>query len=123
MTASVVDSQASQAGTARTPAGRGSRNGPRTSIGLLRGLAWTYCAVIVIALALIYRESIQWQVVAPVVTAALIVLGLTLGTVTVLNRTSGFRSTKDVRLTDALVDGVEAVALGLVSVLILLFVL
>ena len=40
-----------------------------------------------------------------------------------LNRTSGFRSTKDVRLVDAAVDAVEAVALGIVSVLAVLFAL
>lgn len=51
------------------------------------------------------------------------VLGLTFVTVLVLNRTSGFRSTKDIRLTDAAMDAVEAVALGAVSVLVLLVVL
>lgn len=51
------------------------------------------------------------------------VLGLTFVTVLVLNRTSGFRSTKDIRLTDAAMDAVEAVALGAVSVLLLLVVL
>lgn len=51
------------------------------------------------------------------------VLGLTFVTVLVLNRTSGFRSTKDTRLADAAMDAVEAVALGVVSVLLLLIVL
>lgn len=51
------------------------------------------------------------------------VLALTFIVVVLLNHTSGFRSTKDVRLADAAMDGVEAVALGVVSVLVLLFAL
>lgn len=40
-----------------------------------------------------------------------------------LNRTEGFRSTRDIRLRDALMDTVEAVALGLVLVTVVLYLL
>lgn len=53
----------------------------------------------------------------------LAVLGLTFVAVLVLNRTSGFRSEADVRWSDAAMDAVEAVAVALVTVTVLLFVL
>jgi len=45
---------------------------------------------------------------------ALLVLGLTAVPLVILNRTSGFRSTTDVRTADALADTIEALALGFV---------
>ncbi|MGQ0434583.1 MAG: TIGR02587 family membrane protein [Microthrixaceae bacterium] len=51
------------------------------------------------------------------------VLVLTSIPVFLLNRTSGFRSTRDVRVRDAVMDTVEAVALGLVLVTVVLYLL
>jgi putative integral membrane protein (TIGR02587 family) len=50
----------------------------------------------------------------------LVVLALTFVLVFVLNRTAGFRSTKDVRLADAAMDSVEALAIGLICVALVL---
>jgi putative integral membrane protein (TIGR02587 family) len=50
----------------------------------------------------------------------LVILGLTFVPVYLLNRTAGFRTTQDVRLRDAVFDTIEAVALGLVLVTIVL---
>lgn len=54
---------------------------------------------------------------------ALAVLGVTAAVLFALNRTAGFRSTKDTRIVDAAADTVEAVAIGLVSVTLVLVVL
>lgn len=51
------------------------------------------------------------------------ILALTFALVTVLNLTSGFRSTKDVRLRDALADAVEALAVAVLSVAVILVLL
>lgn len=51
------------------------------------------------------------------------VLALTFGALLLLNRTSGFRSTKDVRLVDSAIDAVEAVALAVLIAWVLLFAL
>ncbi|CAN5362925.1 TIGR02587 family membrane protein [soil metagenome] len=53
----------------------------------------------------------------------LVVLGLTTVPVLLLNRTSGFRSTRDIRWGDALMDTVEAMAIGLLSVTVILILL
>lgn len=72
---------------------------------------------------LLFTMEVWWigSSTEPGPTAA--VLLLTFVVVVALNRTSGFRSTKDVLLREALMDGVEAVALGVISVAALLFVL
>ncbi|MBW4696337.1 MAG: TIGR02587 family membrane protein [Aphanocapsa lilacina HA4352-LM1] len=51
------------------------------------------------------------------------VLALTFGVVFLLNRTAGFRSTRDVRVEDALRDSVEAMALGTICSLLMLVLL
>lgn len=51
------------------------------------------------------------------------VLVLTFVLVFVLNRTSGFRDTKDVDTVDAVIDSIETLAIGIVSVTALLFLL
>ena len=53
----------------------------------------------------------------------LVVLAVTFVAVTLLNRTSGFRDTKDIRLRDALADSVEALAIALVCVTLVLLLL
>jgi hypothetical protein len=44
------------------------------SLRPLRILAWTYCAIVVAALAVLYRHAIGWVVVAPIVVAVAIVI-------------------------------------------------
>jgi putative integral membrane protein (TIGR02587 family) len=72
---------------------------------------------------LLFTMEVWWIGTAtrpgPMVAALL----LTLLVVVVLTRTSGFRSTKDIRLVDAVMDGIEAVALGVLSVFVLLVLL
>ncbi|HVE94382.1 MAG TPA: TIGR02587 family membrane protein [Acidimicrobiales bacterium] len=53
----------------------------------------------------------------------LVVLAITFCAVTLLNRTSGFRDTKDVRLRDALADSVEALVIALACVTLVLLLL
>ncbi len=72
---------------------------------------------------LLFTMEVWWTGTSTEPGAMVAVLGLTFLVVVVLNRTSGFRSTKNVRLVDAVMDGVETVALGLLSVVVLLFVL
>lgn len=72
---------------------------------------------------LLYTMEVWWLGSSTEPGAMVAVLALTYAVVVLLNRTSGFRSTKDVRLVDAMMDGVEAVALGIVSVVVLLLVL
>lgn len=50
------------------------------------------------------------------------VLLVTFGFVVVLNRTSGFRSTKDVSFTEAAMDAVDALAIGIACVTVMLIV-
>lgn len=54
---------------------------------------------------------------------AAVVLGLSAVVVFVLNRTAGFRSMKDVRAADAFWDTVEALAIGIVAVTVVLVLL
>jgi hypothetical protein len=50
------------------------RTRPPASLRPLRALAYVYCGVVAAALAVIYRASIRWEVVAPMVTAVVIVI-------------------------------------------------
>lgn len=65
---------------------------------------------------LLYTMEVWWIGSSTTPQRMLVVLGLTFLLVLVLNRTSGFRATKDVKLADALVDSVEALAIALVCV-------
>lgn len=65
---------------------------------------------------LLYTMEVWWIGTATEPSRMVAVLLVTFLVVFLLNRTSGFRSTKDVRAVDAAMDAVEAVALGLVSV-------
>lgn len=69
---------------------------------------------------LLYTMEVWWIGSYASPSRMLAVLAATYVGVVVLNRTSGFRSTKDVKITDALVDAVEAVAIGIVCVFIVL---
>jgi putative integral membrane protein (TIGR02587 family) len=72
---------------------------------------------------LLYTMEMWWVGNHTTPAQTLLVLGLIFVPVFVLNRTSGFRSTKDVRMADAVKDTVEAVALGIVLVAAVLFLL
>lgn len=65
---------------------------------------------------LLYTMEVWWIGSFTSPRRMLVVLGLTFLLVAALNRTSGFRSTKDVRLSDALFDSVEALAIGIACV-------
>jgi putative integral membrane protein (TIGR02587 family) len=72
---------------------------------------------------LLFTMEVWWTGTHTTSGQALTMLALTFLLVFVLNRTEGFRSTRDVRLRDALTDSVEAMALGLVLVAIVLLLL
>ena len=74
------------------------------------------CGGMLFGIPLLYTMEVWWvgAVTSPV--AMLAVLAVSFATVLLLNRTSGFRSTRDVRLADALKDSVEALAIGLLCV-------
>lgn len=72
---------------------------------------------------LLFTMEVWWTATSAGPGPMVAVLAVTFVVVVLLNRTSGFRSAKDVRLADAAMDGVEAVALAIVAVLALLLVL
>ena len=72
---------------------------------------------------LLYTMEVWWIGTSTEPARMVAVLAATFLVVFLLNRTSGFRSTKDVRASDAAMDAVEAVALGLLSVTAILFLL
>lgn len=72
---------------------------------------------------LLFTMEVWWTGSHTTSAQALTMLALTFVLVFVLNRTEGFRSRRDVRLRDALADTVEAMALGLVLVAIVLLLL
>lgn len=49
-----------------------------TPLRALQGVAWAYCIAIVVALAFVHRESIHWDVVAPLLAAGMVILGFLL---------------------------------------------
>ena len=72
---------------------------------------------------LLYTMEVWWTGQHTTAVQAYVVLALTFAALYVLNSTSGFRSTADIRRRDAAIDAVEALALGVVVVTIVLFVL
>jgi putative integral membrane protein (TIGR02587 family) len=72
---------------------------------------------------LIYTMEVWWvgATVGPL--RMLVVLAVTFLVLVVLNHTGGFRESKDVRIADALRDSVEALAIALVSVFVVLVLL
>jgi putative integral membrane protein (TIGR02587 family) len=86
---------------------------------LVRGLS----GGLLFGIPLLFTMEMWWIGSTTAEGPMLAALGLTFCVVLLLNRTSGFRSTKDIRWGDAAADAVEALALALVSVLVLLVVL
>ena len=78
---------------------------------------------VLFGIPLLYTMEVWWigSFTSPL--RMLAVLAATFVLVLMLNRTAGFRSTKDIRLADALRDSVEALAIALVSVFVVLLVL
>ena len=74
------------------------------------------CGGMLFGIPLLYTMEVWWVGATTSPTAMLAVLAVSFAIVVLLNRTSGFRSTRDVRLTDALMDSVEALAIGLLCV-------
>lgn len=77
---------------------------------LIRGA----CGGFLFGIPLIYTMEVWWigSFVSP--SRILVSLAVTFVAVFLLNRTAGFRKTRDVRTIDALVDSVEALAVGIV---------
>lgn len=78
---------------------------------------------ILFGIPLLYTQEVWLVGGATRPRGAAIVLGLSAVVVFVLNRTAGFRSTKDVRAVDAFWDTVEALAVGVVVVTVVLVLL
>ncbi|HUS61664.1 MAG TPA: TIGR02587 family membrane protein [Acidimicrobiales bacterium] len=72
---------------------------------------------------LIYTMEVWWVGSSTAPLRLFAILGLTFSLVVLLNRTSGFRSTSDVRTSDALMDSIEALAVAIVSVTAILVLL
>jgi putative integral membrane protein (TIGR02587 family) len=78
------------------------------------------CGGMLFGIPLLYTMEVWWVGATTSPRAMLAVLAATFAIVLLLNRTSGFRSTRDVRLVDALKDSVEALAIGVLCVLAVL---
>jgi putative integral membrane protein (TIGR02587 family) len=72
---------------------------------------------------LLYTMEVWWVGTTTRPLRVLTVLAMTFGVALILNRTSGFRPGSDVRWRDAAIDSVEAVAVGVVCVTVILVVL
>ena len=72
---------------------------------------------------LLYTMEVWWVGTTTGPYKMLAVLGVTFVALVVLNHTAGFRESKDVRIADALRDSVEALAISLVSVFVVLVIL
>ncbi|HUP87464.1 MAG TPA: TIGR02587 family membrane protein [Acidimicrobiales bacterium] len=85
----------------------------------VRGLS----AGMLFGIPLLYTMEVWWIGSITNPARMLVVLAVTFFVVLLLNRTGGFRSTKDVRLSDAARDSVEAMAIALLSAFGLLLIL
>lgn len=81
------------------------------------------CGGMLFGVPLLYTMEVWWVGTMSRPELLFGVLAATFGVVFLLNRTSGFRSTRDVRLADALKDSVEALAIGVVCVFAVLVLL
>lgn len=86
---------------------------------LIRGISGGF----LFGIPLLYTMEVWWigSSVEPI--RILIAIALTFTIVLLLNQTTGFRDTTDIRFRDALMDSVEAIALGLfcTSIVLVLF--
>lgn len=87
--------------------------------GVLRGVS----AGTLFGIPLLYTMEVWWTGTSAVPSRLLLVLGATFVVLVLLNHSAGFREAKDVRLTDALRDSVEALAIALLSVFVILVLL
>lgn len=78
------------------------------------------CGGMLFGVPLLYTMEVWWVGSSSDPWLLLAVLAVTFGVVVLLNRTSGFRSTRDVRMSDSLKDAVEALAIGLLCVFAIL---
>jgi putative integral membrane protein (TIGR02587 family) len=76
---------------------------------LIRGMSGGF----LFGIPLLYTMEVWWIGSAAAMPRLLLALLLTLAVVFLLNRTAGFRQTQDIAVSDALMDSVEAIALGL----------
>src|SRR5688572_8767407 len=89
----------------------------------LEELARALSGGMLFGIPLLYTMEVWWIASSTNPERLFAVLFVTAVVVFLLVRTSGFRSTADVELRDALKDTVETLALGLVSVALVLFLL
>ena len=78
------------------------------------------CGGMLFGIPLLYTMEVWWVGATTSARAMLAVLAVSFTAVLLLNRTSGFRSTRDVRFVDALMDSIEALAIGVLCVLVVL---
>lgn len=89
------------------------------AVELVRGVA----GGMLFGIPLLYTMEVWWAGTYAAPQRMVAVLATTFLIVFLLMRTTGFRETKDVRWVDAAMDTVEAVALGIVCVAVVLFLL
>ena len=87
--------------------------------GIVRGVS----AGMLFGIPLLYTMEVWWSGTSAVPSHLLVVLGATFAVLVLLNHSAGFRESKDVRIADALRDSVEAIAIALVSVFVVLVLL
>ncbi|BAC90093.1 TIGR02587 family membrane protein [Gloeobacter violaceus] len=81
------------------------------------------CGGFLFGIPLLYTMEVWWIGAWIGPPRLLVALALTFVVVFLLNRTAGFRSTRDVRVEDALRDSIEAMALGAICTLLMLVLL
>ncbi|MDX2215063.1 MAG: TIGR02587 family membrane protein [Oculatellaceae cyanobacterium bins.114] len=81
------------------------------------------CGGFLFGIPLLYTMEVWWigSFISP--PRMLVAIAATFGVVFLLNRTSGFRNAKDVNARDAVIDSVEAIALGLFCAALILILL
>ena len=87
--------------------------------GIVRGVS----AGALFGIPLLYTMEVWWTGSSAVPSRLLLVLAATFVVLVLLNHSAGFREAKDVRIADALRDSVEALAIALVSVFVILVLL
>jgi putative integral membrane protein (TIGR02587 family) len=86
---------------------------------LIRGISGGF----LFGIPLLYTMEVWWIGSSVTPLRLLIAIALTFAIVFLLNQTTGFRDTKDIRFKDAMIDSVESIALGLIctSCVLILF--
>ena len=89
----------------------------------LDGVVRAVSAGTLFGIPLLYTMEVWWAGTSVMTSRLLLTLAVTFVVLVLLNHSAGFRETKDVRIVDALRDSVEALAISLVSVFLILVIL